>query len=110
MPRLALGREDLPLAVLGPAIVRSRDRILSVGASAWHARVPYQHDIGAALEQARWDAYRRGDYYREPPNEEARAMDEEEYVARGVAWIKTSVPADLADVEWSGDEFRAEWR
>jgi hypothetical protein len=50
---------------------------LVTGASAWHARVPYQPDIGAALQQARWDVYRRGDYYREPPNEMARSLDEE---------------------------------
>jgi len=72
--------------------------------------VPYQHDVGAALQQARWDAYRRGDYYREPPSEEARAMGEEEYVAGCIAWIKASVPADLADAEWSGDQFRHQWR
>src|SRR5262245_4975929 len=66
--------------------------VATMGASAWHARVSYQDDIGAALQQARWDAYRRGDFYRESPNEEARAMGEEEYVASGIAYIKASVP------------------
>lgn len=70
----------------------------------------YQDDVGAALQQARWDAYRRGDFYRLPPNEKARAMGEEEYVAWGIAQTKASVPVELADVEWTGDEYRDEWR
>jgi hypothetical protein len=85
-------------------------KVAGMGASAWHARVSYQDDIGAALQQARWDAYRRGDFYRMPPNEKARSMGEEEYVAWGIAQTRASVPAELADVEWSGDEHRDEWR
>lgn len=81
-----------------------------MGASAWHARVSYQPDIGAALQQARADAYRRGDFYRHRPNEQARSMSEDDYVAWGIAQTKASVPPELADLEWSGDEYRDEWR
>jgi hypothetical protein len=72
--------------------------------------VSYRDDIAAALEEARWDAYRRGDFYRMSSNERARSMGEEEYVAWGIAQTKASVPPELADVEWSGDEYRDEWR
>ncbi|MEU7867374.1 hypothetical protein [Dactylosporangium sp. NPDC049140] len=81
-----------------------------MGASGWHARVSYQNDVRAALQQARWDAYRRGAFYRESPNEQARALGEEEYVAWGIADIKASVPPELAGLEWSGDQHRTEWR
>jgi len=93
------------------SVIRSRlVSVTAMGASGWHARVSYQDDISAALQQARRDAYRRGDFYRMSPNEKARAMDEEEYVAWGIAQIKASVPPELADLEWSGDEHRIEWR
>jgi len=45
-----------------------------MGASAWASQVPYQPDIAAALQLARWEAYRAGDYYRQAPLHEARTM------------------------------------
>jgi hypothetical protein len=86
-----------------------RDMIIAMGASGWHARTSYQDSIDAALQQARLDAYNRGDFYRRPPNEQARSMGEEEYVAWGIERTKASLPPELADAEWSGDEYRDEW-
>lgn len=51
-----------------------------MGASYWVSQVPYQPDIAAALDAARWDAYRAGSYYKNEPTPEARAMSEDEYV------------------------------
>lgn len=76
-----------------------------MGASCWHARVSYQDDIGAALRLARQDAYDRGDYYRQEPNERARSMSEEDYVTWAVAEFGASGTED-----WELDEFREEWR
>jgi hypothetical protein len=72
--------------------------------------VPYQSDIGAALQQARTEAYQRGEFHRQRPNEKARCMSEDDYVAWGIAQTRASVPAALADLDWSGDEYRDEWR
>jgi hypothetical protein len=53
-----------------------------VGASAWVSRVAYQPDIAAALQTARWEAFRAGDFYRNPDElSEARGMTEDEFVA-----------------------------
>jgi hypothetical protein len=81
-----------------------------MGASGWHSRVSYQDDIGAALRQARQTAYDQNDFYRVEADQHARSMDEEAYVAWGLEQRKVSVPAELADVEWTGGEFRDEWR
>lgn len=58
-----------------------------MGASGWSARVPYQEDIAAALQQARQRAYEEGDFYRDPSVERLRSMSEEEYVAWGLAQV-----------------------
>jgi hypothetical protein len=53
-----------------------------VGASGWVSRVSYQPDIAAALETARWDAFRAGEFYRSPDQlPHARTMIEDEFVA-----------------------------
>ncbi|MEU4425500.1 hypothetical protein AB0F81_33170 [Actinoplanes sp. NPDC024001] len=52
-----------------------------MGASSWTSRVPYQDDLEAALQQAREEAYRDGDYYREEPDPRLHGLGEQEYVA-----------------------------
>jgi hypothetical protein len=76
-----------------------------VGASVWCVRVSYQDDIDAALQQARQDAYDRGDYYREEPDNRARSMTEQEYVAWGQAQVP--VPEGW---EPNSEEHREAWR
>ncbi|NUT03162.1 MAG: hypothetical protein HOV76_06755, partial [Hamadaea sp.] len=61
-----------------------------MGASSWISWVPYQPDIEAALQQARQDAYDRGDFYRGTPNTRAKTMSEEDYVAWEVAEMRRS--------------------
>ncbi len=51
-----------------------------MGASSWVSRVVYQPDIAAALEVARWDAFRSGDFYRTDDLPQALTMTEEEFV------------------------------
>jgi len=75
-----------------------------MGASERSARSSYRHDISAALLEARWDAYKRGDFYRVAPDEQARSMSEREYVAWGIEQTKASAPAEVAGLEWGGDE------
>jgi hypothetical protein len=83
--------------------------ITIVGASGWHVRVPYQDDICTALQRARQDAYDRGEFYRQEPNELARSMSEQEYVAWGVAQSEGLVP-EVEGWEPTWDEYRDEWR
>jgi len=80
-----------------------------VGSSAWDARVPYQDEIGAALKQARQNAYDQGDFYRVSSADMARSMSEEDYLAWGVAQLKAVFPDDDT---WqpTGQEHRDEWR
>ncbi len=80
-----------------------------MGASGWHARVPFQSDIAAALQQARQQAYDRGDFYRDPPSPQALAMSEEEYIALGIAEAKAWFPDDDT---WNPSDTapREEWR
>jgi hypothetical protein len=52
-----------------------------VGASDWHYTVAYQPDVKAALQQLRRDVYDRGEYYREPADNDL-AMTEDEFRAR----------------------------
>ncbi|GAB4060942.1 hypothetical protein [Catellatospora paridis] len=59
--------------------------------------MPYQHDVEAALEQARQDAYDRGDYYRVSPDMQARTMGEEEYVAWEMAALRRSLAEAFGD-------------
>jgi hypothetical protein len=86
--------------------------------------VPYQGDLAAALQEARWQAFRNGDYYREAVNEQARSMTEDEYVVWSIADAASGMPAEWADDDTpddeAGDEFvgggenerlaREEWR
>jgi hypothetical protein len=65
------------------------------------SQVPYQPDIAAALDVARWDAYRAGNYYQSEPTPEARAMSEDEYVR----WCE-STEGTQASLEVS-EEWRA---
>lgn len=39
-----------------------------MGATVWSYRVPFQQDIGAALEQLRWTVYLEGDYIMRDPD------------------------------------------
>lgn len=80
-----------------------------MGASQWHARVPYQDDIGAALQQARQNAYDQQDFYQVAPGEKARSMSEPEYVAWGIEQLKAVFPDDDS-WEPAGEECRDEWR
>ena len=52
-----------------------------MGASDWHYTVAYQPDVKAALQQLRRDVYDRGEYYREPADNDL-AMTEDEFRAR----------------------------
>ncbi len=51
-----------------------------MGASSWVSRVAYQSDISAALEVARWDAFRGGHFYRHDDLPQALTMTEDEFV------------------------------
>jgi hypothetical protein len=73
--RLA-GRSDA-VDTLPPAAIEEA----ALGASEWSRKVAYQADFEAALRQAREDAYREGDFYRQESDEKARRMSEEEYAA-----------------------------
>jgi hypothetical protein len=82
-----------------------------MGASEWHAKTAYQDDIGAALAQARQEAYDRGDFYRSDyRNVEALRMDQGEYVAWAIAQTIATVPPELADLDWDDEEHREEWK
>jgi hypothetical protein len=83
-----------------------------VGASAWSWQVPYQQDLGAALEQARREAYAQGSFYREEPTSRARSMGEEDYVAEELAEMRKRLVEEFGDDAWEpGDtETREEWR
>lgn len=48
-----------------------------MGASEWSYRTSYQEDIGAALQQLRWTAYRGGDYYKQLPDPSLGLTEEE---------------------------------
>jgi hypothetical protein len=86
------GRSDavdtLPSAAIGEA---------ALGASEWSCKVAYQADLEAALRQAREDAYREGDFYRQEPDEDARRMSEEEYVAADVAAMRAGYVAAFGE-------------
>jgi hypothetical protein len=71
-----------------------------MGASAWVSRVPYQEDIAAALQVARWDAYSGDDCYRQSELPEARAMTEAEYIAWYGAKYGAEHVSDLVNIEW----------
>jgi hypothetical protein len=75
--------------------------VIDVGASGWMTSVPYQDDIARALNEARWAAFRAGDFYREEENTQARTMSEDEYVA----WSMAGQPEGISD-----EAFRDEWR
>lgn len=84
-----------------------------MGGSYWDARVPYRPDLQAALEQARWDTFHRGEFCRDEPHVRARSMSEEEYVA----WEIEQMRADWIDAfgEDAGEppeylESRIAWR
>ncbi|MET7394052.1 hypothetical protein ABZS66_11205 [Dactylosporangium sp. NPDC005572] len=62
-----------------------------MGASSWTWQVPYEPDIAAALQRARQEAYDQGEFYRQPPNEQAHSMTEEEYVAAELAFMRASM-------------------
>jgi len=84
--------------------------VSDVGASGWQARVAFQADIGAALQQARQRAYDDRSFYRAPSlSDEAGAMSEEEYVAWGIAQTRALFPDDDT-WEPSGEEYRTEWQ
>jgi hypothetical protein len=54
-----------------------------MGASEWRYLVPYQADVGTALNQLRQEVYDRGEYYRESPERDADLdLTEEEFLAR----------------------------
>jgi hypothetical protein len=73
-----------------------------LGASGWVSRVTYQPDIAAALEAARWDAFRAGDFYRSPDElPHARSMTQDEFVA----WC-----VEEYGPQADGDEARFMWR
>ena len=71
-----------------------------MGASGWASQVPYQPDIAAALQLARWEAYRAGDYDRQAPLHEARTMTEDEYVAWFAAKYGQEHVSRLVRDEW----------
>lgn len=83
-----------------------------MGASAWSWQVPYQQDLGGALQQARREAYARGSFYREEPNRQARSMGEKDYVAWELAEIRKSVVDAFGDDGWEPDDTmsREAWR
>ncbi len=73
-----------------------------MGAAEWVSRVPYQPDIAAALQVARWDAFRAGGHSRDPePDPGLRSMTEDEYVA----WCEAEHGPDFG-----GEVARMEWR
>ncbi len=74
-----------------------------MGASAWSARVPYQADLEAALQQARVEAYEGGDFYRTGRDEDALSMSEKDYVATSIAWSKANAPGLFEDEVWELD-------
>ncbi|GIH15431.1 hypothetical protein [Rugosimonospora africana] len=73
-----------------------------MGASAWVSRIAYQPDIAAALQAARWEAFRGGHYYHSPDElPEARTMTEDEFVA----WMVEEYGPNA-----DGAETRLAWR
>ncbi len=75
-----------------------------MGASGWSCQVPYQPDIAAALEQARAEAYRDGDFYRETPDPKALELTEEQFLAEHFG----PGPADEDDPGY--EEVQLAWR
>jgi hypothetical protein len=96
---------------VGPSNWSSRGTEIRMGASLWSACAPYQHDLDAALQKARQDAYERGDFYREEPSAEARTMTEDEYVDRQMAEIRAGLPQEFIDEGWEpgDDDVREVW-
>lgn len=70
-----------------------------MGATGWISRVHYQPDIAAALEQARWDAFRSGHYYKTDDLPQARQMTEDEFVGQ---WLEEWPPQaeQAARIAW----------
>ncbi|MBV1850731.1 hypothetical protein [Catellatospora tritici] len=83
-----------------------------MGASAWHAHVPYQDDLDAALRQARWNAYHARAFYRVAPNETALSMTEDEFVAWSVESQREALLEAFGPDDWEPDDSdaRTEWR
>jgi hypothetical protein len=66
-----------------PSDRRTALREQGVGASQWWYTVVYRHDVAAALRQLRQDVYERGEYYREPAEDDSDLhMTEEEFRAQ----------------------------
>ncbi|WP_238013421.1 hypothetical protein KZZ52_23835 [Dactylosporangium sp. AC04546] len=82
-----------------------------MGASQWSWQVPYEPDIAAALERARQETYDQGQFYRQPPNEQARSMTEEEFVAADIAYMRASMAEAFGDDVGEIDDAmaRASW-
>ena len=65
-----------------------------MGASGWISRVDYQPDIAAALEIARWDAFRSGHFYRNAEElAHTRTMSDEQFAQ----WVDDEVGPLNAD-------------
>jgi hypothetical protein len=96
---VAFGRD---VAARGPGYSgrNRREGEAAVGASSWTVRVPWQADIEAALQVARWETFRAGAFHRESAPPEARAMSEDEYVA----WALSDCPPNISDYA-----YRVEW-
>jgi len=77
-----------------------------VGSSGWFSRVPYQPDIAAALQVARWRTFRSGEYHHRRPIPEARQMTEDEYVA----WYASTLDEFARSMSRNYEECRVEWR
>ncbi|MEV4410832.1 hypothetical protein [Catellatospora sp. NPDC049609] len=74
--------------------------------------MPYQDDLEAALQRARWDAYDRGAFYRGEPDTRAQSMSEQEYVAWMVAEQRASIVEAFGEDAWEPDDTMARdsWR
>jgi hypothetical protein len=72
-----------------------------MGASGWVSRAVYRPDIAAALEAARWAAFRTGDFYRNPDElSHARSMTEDEFIARCVEEYGPRAGGEQARLMW----------
>ncbi len=72
-----------------------------MGASAWASRVAYQPNIAAALETARWEAFRAGNFYRSPDElPHARTMTEDQFVAWCVEEYGPQADGEEARLMW----------